>query len=416
MGRSTEAGRIMHLNECFELAFARPAGGAVDEITGAGLDVGCNAEQSAVALDDQGSVISVLQCILSDWGTKSQTNFYIPLDRYAGYSYLFDEGSEHEGDDFTEGNSGGHKSSHAQHHRYTFVHAEKPNNLHPHNWTRLDLLHGHLSTNHSEHGPLHIHTSPIAVSPMEASAKFQPPPMTLPYIHPHLEMPVPPLQLPWYFGALCMSFTFGGLVMLCLPPKWALRGRGRTSSEMGQRRRHWFPYFAFAWALTIVQGPCSFFADYVNMTNVSLWHTVDRFVACVMMSLEIAKMVALRPYTRPLIYLVYLCCVGGAAFCFLKSQGAQQTLNADGFVFWHNGWHLYPIVQTVVYMIEIGVNQRWGEYHSFEDEDEGNGDSERYRRGQNGGTLLRTRIMADAKAASPGLRRSRRIAGHKPEE
>ena len=213
-----------------------------------------------------------------------------------------------------------------------------------------------------------------------------------------------------------MSFTFGGLVMLCLPPKWALRGRGPSSSEAGQHQRHWFPYFAFAWALTIVQGPCSFLADYVNMTNVSLWHTVDRFVACVMMSLEIAKMIALRPYTRPLMYLVYLCCVGGAAFCFLKSQGAQQTLDADGFVFWHNGWHLYPIVQTVVYMIEIGVNQRWGEYHSFEDEDEGNG-SERYRRGQNGGTLLRTRIMADAKAAaSPGLRRSRRIAGHKPKE
>ena len=74
--------------------------------------------------------------------------------------------------------------------------------------------------------------------------------MTIPYHHPHLELPMPPLDLPWYFALLCWSFTLGGIVMLCLTPKWIKCGGG---NNIGYCRRHWFPYRTFAWLLILFQ-------------------------------------------------------------------------------------------------------------------------------------------------------------------
>ena len=131
------------------------------------------------------------------------------------------------------------------------------------------------------------------------------------------------------------------------------------------------------------------------MTNISHWHTIDRFIACIMMVLEVVKLIVLRPYTRPLFYLMYLTCCGGAVFCFMKSQKSQETLNAEGFVFWHCGWHCYPIALAVVYLVENFLNQRWGEYYAFECEAEREMKDCRYKykRGEKGGILLSTIVM-----------------------
>lgn len=48
------------------------------------------------------------------------------------------------------------------------------------------------------------------------------------------------LQLNLLFGALCWSFTFGGLSMLFLKPKWAHRSN--------------FPYMTYAYTLIFIQG------------------------------------------------------------------------------------------------------------------------------------------------------------------
>ena len=56
----------------------------------------------------------------------------------------------------------------------------------------------------------------------------------------------------------------------------------------------------------------------------------------------LVRILVMRAYTRPLIYILYLTCCGVAIFCFLRAK-RQKSLNADGFVFWHNGWHWIAI-------------------------------------------------------------------------
>lgn len=102
------------------------------------------------------------------------------------------------------------------------------------------------------------------------------------------------------------------------------------------------------------------------MTNISPWHPIDRFLACILMSMELVRILVMRAYTRPLIYILYLTCCGVAIFCFFKSQEAQKSLNADGFVFWHNGWHCYPITVSIVHLLDCYLNRRWAEYCYFD--------------------------------------------------
>ena len=118
------------------------------------------------------------------------------------------------------------------------------------------------------------------------------------------------------------------------------------------------------------------------------------------MASELVKLIALRPYTRPLIYTLYLTCCAAAVFCFTKSQEAQETLNAEGFVFWHNGWHFYPIAEAMVYFIEILLNRRWGDYYSFECEVGDAKEECTYKRGERGGILLSTIAMSQLKSSN----------------
>ena len=108
-----------------------------------------------------------------------------------------------------------------------------------------------------------------------ANTEFKPDQMTMPYIHPHLKMPVPPLHLPWYFGAMCWSVALVGVLMLNLPQKWTLYGGRcglvRRQEQEQYQRHHWFPHRAFAWVLILCQvSTCSAF-----LCNIMSWLVVN---------------------------------------------------------------------------------------------------------------------------------------------
>jgi hypothetical protein len=273
----------------------------------------------------QGSVLSMMQCIVHEWGTNSRTNFYIPPEQYAGYSYLCDEecppssgwwrwwtysSAQHYSHCVTHPNCHDHHHHHHHHHHHptsTFVHAEEIHNLHPHHHDNLmmmmmrtntttmttmststfvpnksmeqqlslpivmtssslsnsyDSVHNHIgwyyhskstttTTTTTSHAPMSSNNH-NNIDPYSATLSMT----TVPYIHPNLEMPVPPLHLPLYFGMLCWSFAFAGVLMLRLPQRWTLHGGqphrcdNRHNEECS---RHWFPYRVFAWVLILWQ-------------------------------------------------------------------------------------------------------------------------------------------------------------------
>mmetsp|Transcript_27811 Transcript_27811/g.59103 ORF Transcript_27811/g.59103 Transcript_27811/m.59103 type:complete len:452 (-) Transcript_27811:185-1540(-) len=391
----------MHPNECLQLAFTRPSAYATDEnaIPATANDLPFLADDSPTRSQQpqyvQGSIVAALKCIASDWATKSHTNFYIPDEHYPGYSYLFDYAKQsqwHASE--RKACLPGNIPSQVHTRHPAFVYAKEHNNLHSHHHAHNSSTFNIANINFQARDPMRntVHISPGVSIPFSQNAESNMnQPMTVPYIHPHLGMPVPPLHLPWYFGALCWSFSLGGVYMLYIPAKWALCGGGRVRGKEGQHRRHWFPYHMFALALLFVQSPLSFLADYVHMTNISAWHAVDRIIACLMLSIEIVKLLVMCQYTRPSIYLAYMACIGAAIFCFLKSQKSQQTLNTEGFVFWHCGWHCYPIACALVYSVENFLNRRWGEYYAFEREAEIETDED--IGGTRGGISLSTTLM-----------------------
>ena len=60
------------------------------------------------------------------------------------------------------------------------------------------------------------------------------------------------------------------------------------------------------------------------MTNESLIHVVDRFMATFMISLYAWKMTAIFYYGRPSFFIAQLCAVTFALFSFMNSQDAQE--------------------------------------------------------------------------------------------
>jgi len=435
----------MHLDECFQLAFSHPPNTINDMQENESITNTANSDDNLSFLsksddnnssiqshnysDDKlqyrrrrssGSIYSMLQCIVSEWGTKSQTNFYIPSQHYAGYTYLFDENEDNNDRLDAHYVQNHYSGSINQHHNSAqkspkFVYAEdSPSNLHSHhydvymlgNLTQQHIMHSssiNMTTLASNNNFMYNTTSHHTRSNNLSSPHIM---TTIPYIHPQLEMPVPPLNLPAYFGILCWTYALAGMVILSLPPKWCLYGGGgyvTDSREEEKFRRHWFPVRLYGWALVLCQSPCSFLADYVHMTNISAWHTIDRFLACTMMCLELAKLVTMSVYTRPYIYMLNLTSVGLAIFCFLQSQKSQQALDEDGFIFWHCGWHCYPIAACIIHIFEHYLNSKWGECYPFDE-----CDTEDRR--------TREKFTANQTSCTdkPSLRRSRRIAGKAP--
>lgn len=178
----------MQLHECLLLAVYPPgylATGASEE-EGSSFNDAADSESSNMG--SSGSILLMVQCIISEWGSNAQTNFYIPaaLTGCSTSSLL----SSIIDDDFKTSNS---------------------------------------------------------ISNDAADADSQSIMTCSPYIHPQLNLPVPQIQLPLYYGALCWSFTLAGVVMLSLPPNWTI------NQQDGTKTRHWFPYRVFAWILILWQ-------------------------------------------------------------------------------------------------------------------------------------------------------------------
>jgi hypothetical protein len=149
------------------------------------------------------------------------------------------------------------------------------------------------------------------------------------------------LQLPWWFGALCFSFSFAGCMMLATEPKWSVDNLLS------------FPYRTFAYILIFIQGPLSFMADYVNMTHDSVFHVIDRSVAVPMLTLEVFKICAMFQYGRTCTMIIYASLCAFAIYCFLMSQLSLAESHGDGFIFWHSLWHVYPLFVSVLFSIDV---------------------------------------------------------------
>jgi len=142
------------------------------------------------------------------------------------------------------------------------------------------------------------------------------------------------LQLNYLFGLLCFSYSLSGCVMLLLKPKWVTKTT--------------FPYTSFALLFIFVQGPLSFSADYLNMTNDSIIHVIDRFMAVINTTLQSLRITLFYLYARPRIFILNLMAFIFAIFSFMKSQDSQQSHDVEGFIFWHNMWHCCPLLGIMI--------------------------------------------------------------------
>jgi hypothetical protein len=195
----------MQLHECLLLAVYSPptepvgslaaGGGASKEERSWNYDA-ADSSESLGRSSSSGSILLMVQCIISEWGSNAQTNFYIPPEHYNNAADTACSTSS------------------------------------------SSVL---LSIDDFEKTSNSIHDAvPASQSIMMTCNQT--------YIHPQLNLPVPQIELPLYYGVLCWSFTLAGVVMLSLPPKWTIQ-----QHDGGTTRRHWFPYRIFAWILILWQ-------------------------------------------------------------------------------------------------------------------------------------------------------------------
>ncbi len=142
------------LYQCFSLAFPGPAGDGALDPSGVLLHNIVEpflSNVSTTLLQDtkppqikQGSIADMVRCIVSDWGTNAQTNFYIPPHHFAGYSYLFEDDGQSGPLSFNgEIQHSAHHYAHTNyhgHHHPAFLYAQEPNNLHPHHYGVLKCV------------------------------------------------------------------------------------------------------------------------------------------------------------------------------------------------------------------------------------------------------------------------------------
>lgn len=154
------------------------------------------------------------------------------------------------------------------------------------------------------------------------------------------------LQLPLYFGICCWNYAFAGLCMFWTEPKWSHCSR--------------FPFRSFALFLILVQSPLSFGADYLHMSHDSYWHVADRLVATPALMLEGSKILAMIYHEiRRKVLICYSLALLFAVYCFLQSQEAQQRVDRNAFVFYHNLWHMYPIIASIIILFDFYCLGGW---------------------------------------------------------
>ena len=158
-------------------------------------------------------------------------------------------------------------------------------------------------------------------------------------------------QLPWYFGLLCWSYAIGGIVMLATRPQWTRNSK--------------FPFLSFAWLLIFIQAPLSFTADYMHLMLRSDFHWIDRLLACPLMALEVCKIITMYPHTRSFFFATYCAATCFAVYSFLQSSAAQDAHDFERFVFWHNCWHVYPLLVAALQLFDTFVLADYGYVYSL---------------------------------------------------
>jgi hypothetical protein len=96
-------------------------------------------------------------------------------------------------------------------------------------------------------------------------------------------------------------------------------------------------------------APLSFCADYLHMTDDSIYHVLDRMVALPAAAFEVARIIAYigNGVSYNIIAATILVQVA-AVYCFCRSAMAQAELDRGEFVVWHFWWHVYPIAVSLV--------------------------------------------------------------------
>jgi hypothetical protein len=111
------------------------------------------------------------------------------------------------------------------------------------------------------------------------------------------------------------------------------------------------------------KAPLSFLADYVYMDQDSIFHVMDRMIAVPLMSLELWKVICLwrwcwtcgnknmnhehtgstlyyDDYHHTTVVVLYTFGTIMAIASFFLSQQSQSEQDLDGFILWHNRWHM----------------------------------------------------------------------------
>lgn len=91
----------------------------------------------------------------------------------------------------------------------------------------------------------------------------------------------------------------------------------------------------------------------MNLTNDSIYHVLDRSFACINVFFECGKMLCIYNNVGFEICCCYFANLSFGLFCFMNSQDAQMNSSPDLFIFWHTLWHVYPLIYTVIRIVEL---------------------------------------------------------------
>lgn len=194
------------------------------------------------------------------------------------------------------------------------------------------------------------------------------------------------LNLPWWFGVSSWHYAIYGIVMLLVEPPWAkkslfpyraiaffmifLQGEfARQRQTMGtsvhviipnrtKSSHQDNPNSSTTFHIATSQAPLSFCADYIYMTDESIFHFLDRAMATPAAVLEVTRIGAyLANNVAPSIIAATLVTALTSIYCFCQSAKAQAELDRDGFVVWHYLWHCYPLAASLVVLTENYLRQ-----------------------------------------------------------
>lgn len=84
------------------------------------------------------------------------------------------------------------------------------------------------------------------------------------------------------------------------------------------------------------------------MDQDSLYHVIDRGLAVPLMLMELWKIGCFWRHAHPQTAVASTLCNAAAIYCFVRSQHAQSAADVEGFILWHNRWHMYPVAVSAV--------------------------------------------------------------------